>query len=118
MTPLEDFTAKRPITQDRAELATEWLVHNAHKLGAAYAEQEKAKERLKIAKARAMLASEAKTVGQQEAEALSSASYEGAVGDYFEALKEYKELDATAKAAEILIGVWRSINSAQKGAGV
>lgn len=114
----DDFTAKAPITQDRAERATDWLVHNAPAIGAAYAAQENAKERLKVVKARAMLASAEKTNAGQEADALASKEYDDALADYFEALKEHHILKARANAAEILIGMWRSINSAQKGAGV
>jgi hypothetical protein len=116
MTPLEDFSQGGAVTRERAEKATEWLVHHAVQIGEARAAKDGTYERLKIAKARAMLRSDAKTNAMQEAEALSSPEYDQAVADYMEASRAYHILDATQKAAEILIDVWRSINSATKGA--
>lgn len=118
MNPLDDFSKGGAITRDRAEKATEWLVHHAVQIGEARAAKDGTYERLKIAKARAMLKSEAKTNAMQEAEALASKEYDAAVSDYMDATREYHVLQATQSAAEAVIEVWRSINSAQKGAGV
>ena len=118
MTPLDDFSAGGAITRERAERATEWLVHHAIQIGEARAAKDGTYEKLKIAKARAMLKSDAKTNALQEAEALASEEYLNVVNAYMDASREYHVLQATQAAAEAVIEVWRSINSAMKGAGV
>ena len=115
MTPLEDFTSERSITQERAERAADWLAHHAAEVGRARRGMEYAAERIKIAEARAMLTSDEKSADMRKAAARASKAYADAVDDAAEATEAFRVMEATVKAAEVLIEVWRSINSATKG---
>lgn len=113
-----DFQAKGPVTQERAEAATEWLIHSAPHIGEAKANRDRAEHMLKVVKSLAMKASGEKSAAAQEREALISDEYQAQVEAVFEASKQYEILFARQKAATNLIDMWRSINSALKGARV
>lgn len=112
------FQASGPITQQRAEAATEWLVHNAVAIGDAKASREREEHMLKVVKALAMKASGEASAAAQEREALASQQYLEQVNAVFEASKKYESLLAASKAAQSVIDVWRSVNSTLRGAKV
>ena len=105
------FTTKGPITQERAEQATEWLVHNAKGAAVARAHKDRCENRLRVVKSLAMKACGQSSVAAQEREAYASTEYQDAVDELFHATVEYEELYATRLAAQEVITVWRSINT-------
>ena len=105
------FDTGGPITKERAENATQWLVDNAVNIAEAKAERDRAEHMLKVVKAMAMKASGESSAAAQEREALASDRYLTQINVVFEATKTHETLLATARAANTLIEVWRSINS-------
>ena len=118
MTTNPDFSTKGPITQQRAERATEWIAANAVAMAEAKGARDKAEHMIKVQKSLAMSASGQNSVSAQEREALSSERYLNALDEYHDANVRYETLYATRFAATTLIDVWRSINAAMKGARV
>lgn len=112
------FTTRGPITQQRAEEATEWLIHNA-KSGAVFkAVKERCEHRLRVVKSLAMKASGEKSAAAQEREAYASAEYQDAIEELYEATVQFETYQATRFAAQEVAQVWRSINANLRGAGV
>jgi hypothetical protein len=109
------FDLNGPVTQKRAEDATEWLVHNAKGIAVAKANRDRCENRLRVIKSLAMKASGEKSAAAQEREAYASDEYQGAIDDLFQATVEHEELIATRLAAQEVINVWRSINSNLRG---
>lgn len=112
------FTVKGPITQERAEQATEWLVHNAKASAVARANKDRCENRLRVVKSLAMKASGEKSAAAQEREAYASTEYQDAVDELFQATIECEELFATRQAAQEVIKVWQSINTNLRAARV
>lgn len=115
---MTDFTSRGPITQARAELATEWMVHNAIRIGEAKANRERCENMLRVVKSLSMKASDERSAAAQEREAYASERYQDAINDLFEATKAHETLLSTRMAAQAVIEVWRSLNSNLKGARV
>lgn len=111
------FDTGGPITRERAEAATEWLAHNAVRLGELKASRDRAEHMLKVTKALAMKASGENSAAAQEREALCSRQYMDAIDNVFEATKQHETALATARAANTLVEVWRSINSTLRNVG-
>lgn len=112
------FDIQGNITSQRASGATQWLVDNAPRIGAAKAEMQKADNMLRVVKSLIISASEAKTVGEREAEAYASPQYKDAINALFEATKTYETLRSYQSAGQAVIDMWRSINAAQKSSRV
>lgn len=111
-----NFTVSGPITQERAEKAAEWLIHNAEAIAVAKAHKERCENRLRVVKALAMKASDEKSAAAQEREAYASTQYQDAVDELFQATLEYEKLIATRIAAQEVATIWRSINANLRGA--
>lgn len=118
MNAVTQFQIDGPITQQRAEAATEWMVHNARALALAKAERDRCENRLRVVKALAMKSSDEKSAAAQEREAYASRQYQDAVDALFDATAKHEELYATRMAAQAVIEVWRSLNANLKGARV
>lgn len=112
------FQISGPITQQRAEKATEWMVDNAVRIAEAKAHRDRCENRLRVVKALGMKASGEKSAAAQEREAYASDHYQQAVDELFDRTKDHEELIAKRDAARAVIEVWRSINSNLRGAGV
>jgi hypothetical protein len=113
MTPLEDFTQSGPVTEERANRATEWLVHHALEIGQARGARERAEYLIKIAEARVFMA----TPGPQEARrmaARASQEYQSAVDEYTDAVTAHEVLVATKSAGETLVDVYRTTSANQR----
>lgn len=115
---MTDFTANGPITQQRCEAATEWMVHNAVNIGEAKANRERCENMLRVVKSLAMKASDEKSAAAQEREAYASEQYMAALNNLFDATKAHETLLSTRMAAQAVIEVWRSINTSLRGARV
>lgn len=118
MTPLEDFSQTREITQERAERATEWLVVHAQEYGQAKAEKDRKEHLIKVAKAKQTIRSKQSSVALREAEAIASPEYLQALDESAEAAATYAILEATRIAAGAVIDMWRSLNAANRGVKV
>lgn len=118
MAAVVGFHTDGPITQTRAESATEWMVHNAERLGRAKAERERCENMLRVVKSLRMKLSDERSAAAQEREAYASAEYVEALDKLFEATLAHETLMATRNAAQSVIEVWRSLNSNLKGARV
>jgi hypothetical protein len=114
----DPFDIHGPITVERSNGATQWMVENAPRIGTAKAEMQKADNMLRVVKSLVISASAAKTVGEREAEAYSSPEYKDAIHNLFEATREYETLRSLQTAAQAVIDVWRSMSSAQKASRV
>lgn len=112
------FAIEGPITAERAQAATEWMVHNATAIGTARAHRERCENRLRVVKALAMKASGEKSAAAQEREAYASPQYQEALDELFTATVRHETLLSTRTAAQSVIEVWRSLNSTLKGARV
>lgn len=118
MNALTDFTIDGPITQSRAEKATEWMVHNAQKLGEAKAHRDYCENMLRVTKSLVMKNSNEKSAAAQEREAYASDQYLEAIRKVYDATVAHETLLAKRMAAQAVIEVWRSLNSNLKGARV
>lgn len=114
----DPFAINGEITAQRATGATQWLVENAPKIGTAKAEMQRADNMLRVVKSLSIAASDAKTVGEREAEAYASQRYQDAVNALFEATRTYETLRSYQTAAQYVADMWRSMNSAQKASRV
>lgn len=108
------FTIDGPITDQRAQSATEWMVHNAKPLALSRAERDRCENRLRVIKAIAMKASDEKSAAAQEREAYASTEYQNAIDALYMATIEHETLLSTRIAAQAVIEVWRSLNSTLK----
>ncbi|MEO9648790.1 MAG: hypothetical protein ABJ360_22390 [Roseobacter sp.] len=115
---LPNFQDSGAVTQQRAEKATEWLVHSAVLIGEAKAERERCENMLRVIKSLEMKASNERSAAAQEREAYASDRYITAIDELFEATKRHETLLSTRLAATNVIDVWRSLNSTLKGARV
>ena len=115
---MSKFTTSGPITQQRAEEATEWLIHNAHAGAVAKAVKERCEHRLRVVKSLAMKASGEKSAAAQEREAYASQEYQDAIDELYEATVEFETYQARRYAAQEVAQVWRSINANLRGSGV
>lgn len=113
-----NFQIDGPINRQRAEAATEWLVHNAGAIGVAKANRDRCENMLRVVKSLAMKASDEKSAAAQEREAYASYQYKEAIDSLFEATKKHETLLSTKAAAMATIDVWRSLNSTLRGAQV
>jgi len=109
------FQVDGPITAQRAQDATEWLVHNATTIARLKGERDRAEHMLKVARAFAFEAAEG-TVAAREHAALRSEQYQEAIEAHTQAVIGHEEALGLRKAAETLIDVWRSLNSNLRGA--
>lgn len=114
MTP-QTFTTSGPITAQRAQDATEWIVHNAPNIARLKGNRDRAEYMLKVARAFAFEAAEG-TVAAREHAALRSDQYQEAIETHTQAVIEHETALGLRKAAETLIDVWRSLNSNLRGA--
>ena len=114
----ENFSQSGPITQTRAEAATEWLVHNSANIGEAKAARERCENMLRVVKSMEMKGSTEKSAAAQEREAYASERYIAAIDALYEATLHHETLLSTRNAAQAVIEVWRSLNSNLKGARV
>lgn len=114
----EDFTTRGPITRQRAEAATEWMVHNAVHIAEAKASRDRCENMLRVVKSLAMAASGESSAAAQERVAYASPEYKQAINDLFDATRQHEYLFAKRLAAQGVIELWRSINSSLRGARV
>jgi hypothetical protein len=112
------FKFNGPITQMRAEKATEWIIDNVNALAIAKAHRERCENRLRVVKSLAMKASGQKSVAAQEREAYASTEYQDSIDELFQATVEFEKLNATNYAAREVIKVWQSINTNLRAARV
>ncbi len=115
---IENFQTDGPITADRAQAATEWMVHHAVDIGKARGERDKADNMMRVVKALAMKASDEKSAAAQEREAYASDQYLAALDTCYHATVRHETLLSTRMAAQAVIEVWRSLNSTLKRSGV
>ena len=108
------FQIKGPITAERATAATEWIIENAPLIGEARAHRDKCENMLRVVKALEMKASDEKSAAAQEREAYASPRYEQAIDNLFAATKEHETLLSTKQAAQCVVEMFRSLNSALK----
>ena len=66
---------------------------------------------LKHYRAKAMAASDEKSIAAKETDALASEAYANAVSDYQETIAEYETVAAKRQRAILTIDVWRSLNA-------
>lgn len=104
------FATHGPITAERAQLATEWLVENAPHIARLKGQRDRAEHMIKVARAFAFEASEG-TVAAREHAALRSEKYMEAIEAHTQAVIEHETALGTRKAAETLVDVWKSLNA-------
>ena len=114
----DPFAIDGLINERRANGATQWMVDNAANIGTAKAEMQRADNMLRVVKSLVVAASDAKTVGEREAEAYSSERYRDAVDALFVATRTYETLRSTQEAAKYMIDMFRSQNAAQRASRV
>lgn len=110
------FVVNGPITQQRAEKATEWMIDNAEAIAVAKANKERCENRLRVVKSLAMKSSGEKSAAAQEREAYASQQYQDALDELFQATVDYETLAVRRDAAKEVASVWRSINANLRGA--
>jgi tartrate dehydratase beta subunit/fumarate hydratase class I family protein len=118
MTKKQPFQISGPITAQRAQAATEWMVENAARIGVAKGNRDKCENMLRVTKSLAMKASDEKSAAAQEREAYASTQYQDALDELYQATITHETLLSTRIAAQAVIEVWRSPNSTLKGTGI
>lgn len=103
------------ITDEQVQTAFDTLQAREHaKARAAY---EYAEKRLKVALAKAQLAAEGKTVGEREANALTSAAYQAALKSFHLIAENYYSERDKRDAASAVIDAWRTQQSDLRSMG-
>lgn len=103
------------ITDAQVQTAFDTLHAREHsKARAAY---EYAEKRLKVALAKAQLAAEGKTVGEREANALTSDAYQGALKSFHLIAETYYSERDKRDAAAAVIDAWRTQQSDLRSMG-
>lgn len=105
-----DFTISGQITAQRAQDATEWLVHNAGTIARLKGERDRAEYMVKRTEAIAFELAEGSAEARRQS-AKASSQYLEAVEKHIAAIVEHEKALGLRKAAETLIDVWRSLNS-------
>lgn len=101
------------ISEDRAELAVEFLRDTSEQYGQLCGRQAHADMALRRVKALQMLEITG-SLGDREAHAYASAAYAQAIEELENATAERETVRAKRQAAELTIEVWRSQTSARK----
>ena len=99
-----------PVTLDRATAAVEFTRDHSELYGRLVGRCKGLEHQRKVIKAQEILASEAKTVAEREAEAESSAAYLKIVEDIENAWADKTTLETRLKAAEMTFDLYRSSN--------
>ncbi|WP_372570401.1 hypothetical protein [Ruegeria jejuensis] len=105
-----EFQLKGPITAQRAEAATEWLVHNAALIAQLKGNRDRAEYMVKRAEALAFELATGSAEARRQA-AKGSDRYLEAVEEHVQAIVAHEEAMGLRKAAETLVEVFRSLNA-------
>ena len=100
------------LTYARVERALTYLAETDELFAKAKADVERSKHKAKAVFA-AMFARNMGTVKERECEAEMHPQYQEALEDHFKAVEEYEFLRNKRNLEELVIEVWRSVNSAR-----
>ena len=98
----------------QAEQAIQYLSDSEDSYASLKATHQAEKERLKITEAACVLASDLKTVKDREMQAKTTTAYSEALEQWQQVMEEFYLIEAKRKRAELIIEMYRSVNSALK----